>query len=241
LNEARQAFERALEIDPRSNDARIGLAMVLASAVGMGISAGSAAQDLPRAEQLAAEAIESDPNSSKAHEAMGRVRSNQKDRLREAQAEFETALSLNRANTNAVRQLGWISLHLGEPEACIAQGEKGLRLSGHDPSAWPFLAQLGLCNLAANHVDVATDWLIKARATAPQVWWIAFNLAGALGLRGDLDGGRVALAESLKLKPEINSIGQYLARKSWYSSSQELPIENRTLLEGLRRLGFPES
>jgi hypothetical protein len=50
------------------------------------------------------------------------------------------------------------------------------------------------------------------------------NLAGALGLKGDLDGGRAALAESPKLKPEINSIAQYLARKPWYSSPQELPL-----------------
>jgi TolB-like protein/class 3 adenylate cyclase len=47
LKEARLAFERALEIDPRSNDARIGLARALAIAVT--IAAGSVSQDLPRA------------------------------------------------------------------------------------------------------------------------------------------------------------------------------------------------
>jgi TolB-like protein/class 3 adenylate cyclase/Flp pilus assembly protein TadD len=241
LKEARLPFERALEIDPRSNDARIGLANTLAVAVGLGTAGGSASQDIPRAEQLAAEAIERDPNSSKAHEALGRLRLTQKGRLREAQAEFETALSLDRNNTNAVRQLGWASLHLGEPETCIAQGEKGLRLSPRDPSEWAFLAQLGVCHLFLNHDDLATDYLMKARAVAPQVWWIHFNLAGALGLKGDLEGGRAAFTESLKLKPEINSIAQYLARKPWYSSPEELPIEDHTLLEGLRRLGFPES
>jgi adenylate cyclase len=122
---ARQAFERALEIDPQSNDARIGLAMDLAGTAS--IAAGSVSQDIARAEQLAAEAIERDPDSSRAHEAMGRVRLIQKNRLREAQIEFETALALDRSNTNAVRQLGWAAYNLGEPEACIAQGEKGLR------------------------------------------------------------------------------------------------------------------
>ena len=43
------------------------------------------------------------------------------------------------------------------------------------------------------------------------------------------------------MKPEINSIADYLALKPWYSSPEELPFEDRTLLEGLRRLGFPES
>jgi adenylate cyclase len=184
---ARQAFERALEIDPQSNEARIGLAMALAATAS--IAAGSLSQDIPRAEQLAAEAIERDPTSSRAHEAMGRVRLLQKNRLREAQIEFETALALDRSNINAVRQLGFAAFNLGEPEACIRQGEKGLRLSPRGPGAWNFLAQLGLCHLSANHVDVATDYLIKARAAAPQIWWLHLYLAGALGLKGDLDGG----------------------------------------------------
>ena len=129
----------------------------------MNIAAGSVSQDLPRAEQLAAEAIERDPESSKAHEAMGRVRLIQKNRLREAQIEFEKALSLDRNNLAALRNLGWSSLNLGEPEACIGQGEKGLRLSPHDPAVWSFLAQLGVCHLVLNHADLAADYLIKAR------------------------------------------------------------------------------
>jgi adenylate cyclase len=124
-----------------------------------------------------------------------------KNRLREAQIEFETALALDRSNLDAVRRLGWAAFNLGEPEAYVPHGEKGLRLSPHDPTAWSFLAQLGVCHLVLNHVDVATDYLIKARATAPQNWWIPFYLAGALGLKGDLDGGeggacRIAQAET---------------------------------------------
>jgi adenylate cyclase len=190
---------------------------------------------------LAAEAIEQDPESSMAHEAMGLVRLRQKNRLGEAQIELVTALAIDRNNVVAVKTLGWVLLHVGEPEACIAQAEKFLRLSPRDPSVWDAYAQLGVCHLFLNHTDLATDHLMKARAANPQVWWIPFNLAGALALKGDLVGGRAPLAESLKLKPEINSIAQYLARKPWYSSPSELPIEDHTLLEGLRRLGFPES
>ena len=162
MKEARQAFERALEIDPRSNDARVGLAKALGEAVTS--AAGSASQDIPRAEQLLVEAIERDPNSSLAHEAMGTVRLRQKNRLREAQIELETALALDRNNISAVRQLGWASANLGEPEACIAQGEKGLRLNPRDPMIWATYAQLGICHLFLKHVDLATDYLIKARA-----------------------------------------------------------------------------
>src|SRR5262249_23736646 len=117
LTEARQAFERALEIDPRSNEAKIGLAMALAA--GVTNAAGSASQDLPRAEQLAREAVERDPNSADAHVAMGWVRQRQKNRLREAQTEFETALTLNPNHLGAIRSPGWTSANLGEPQACL--------------------------------------------------------------------------------------------------------------------------
>jgi len=63
---------------------------------------------------------------------------------------------------------------------------------------------------------------------------------GALGLKGDLDGARAALAESLKLRPEINSITQYHLLKTWYSDPKSLALEDKTLREGLRRIGFPE-
>jgi adenylate cyclase len=159
LKEARQAFERALEIDPRSNDARIGLAKTLLGAVTD--APGFVSQDLSRSEQLLIEAIERDPSSSRAHEEMGRVRLRQKNRLREAQIELETALALDRNNLGAARQLGWASANLGEPEACIAQGEKGLRLSPRDPFLWNSHAQLGNCHLFLNHVDLAADYLIR--------------------------------------------------------------------------------
>ncbi len=35
----------------------------------------------------------------------------------------------------------------------------------------------------------------------------SYGLAGALALKGDIDGAKAALAESLKLKPEVNLAG----------------------------------
>jgi hypothetical protein len=65
-------------------------------------------------------------------------------------------------------------------------------------------------------------------------------LAAALGLKGDLDGARTALAESLELKPEINSIAQFYLRKGWYNDPKLRTIDDKTLNEGLRRIGFPD-
>ena len=86
--------------------------------------------------------------------------------FREAQIELETALALDRNNLGAINQLGWASANLGEPEACIAYGEKRLRLSPRDPGGWSSYAQLGNCHLYLNHADLSADYLIKARAAA---------------------------------------------------------------------------
>jgi TolB-like protein/class 3 adenylate cyclase/Flp pilus assembly protein TadD len=238
LQKAKQLFERALEIDPLSIDARIGLARALVMGVG-GAGSGYGPQDLARAEQLALEAIERDAKRSMAHGVMGHVRRMQ-HRFREAQIELETALALDPNNYDAVLQLGWSFINLGEPDTAIVQAEKALRLSPRDPGTWGSYAMLGWSYLNLNQVDQAIDYLIKSRAANPRVWFVHYALAGALGLKGDLDAGRAALAESLKLKPEVNSITQYHLVKTWYSAPKALALEDKTLSEGLRRIGFPE-
>lgn len=115
LQAAQQAFERALEIDARSIDARIGIGLVLAANVGSGFS-GSVAADKQRAEQLLVEAIERDPNRSMAHAAMGLLREKQ-DRQAEAQIEYQTAVALDPNNAWAVRQLGKTFMLTGQPDA----------------------------------------------------------------------------------------------------------------------------
>ena len=206
-----------------------------------GYSISDAEANLARAEQLASEAVERDPNSSLAHYTMGSLRRLQKNRLREAQIEFEKALALDPNNYVALRQIGWTFSNLGEPEACLAGAERQLRLSPKDPTVWENHSQLGVCHLQLNHADLAVENLIKARTENPRVpWWLHYWLAGALGLKGDLVAGRAELAEAVKQKPEITSIEQYYLRKGWYSSPEGSAVEDRTLNEGLRRLGFPE-
>jgi len=140
-----------------------------------------------------------------AHYAMGMLRRVQ-NRLADAQIEFETAVGLDRNNARAFYQLGVTLLWLGQPQAGIPYIEKAVRLNPHDPNRANFYASLGMCHLVLDHVDEAIDLLRKARAENPRFWFIHFWLAGALGLKGDLDEARIALADSLRLKPEMNSL-----------------------------------
>jgi adenylate cyclase len=98
--------------------------------------------------------------------------------------------------------------------------------------------------MLSNHVDEAIDLFIKGRNANPRVWNSPFALAGALGLKGDLDAAKAALAESLKLKPEVNSMAQWYAYVPFASktnSPQFWARQDKTFGEGMRRIGFPEN
>jgi hypothetical protein len=73
--------------------------------------------------------------------------------------------------------------------------------------------------IGLEHVDEAIDLFIKARTANPRVWMFSYELAGALGFKGDLEGGKAALKESLKLKPEMSSLAQWYAVLPWTSKT----------------------
>ena len=65
-------------------------------------------------------------------------------------------------------------------------------------------------------------------------------LAGALSLHGDLDEARASLAESLRLKPEIDSLARLYALSPWNTNPHYWALAERTLHIGLRQAGFPD-
>ena len=82
----------------------------------------------------------------------------------------------------------------------------------------------------------------KARALNPGIWYTHILLAGALGLRGDIDEAKSEIAETLKLKPDANSIARLRAINvtQGFGSPQIQALRDKTIYPGLRRAGFPE-
>ena len=240
-SEAQRAFERALAIEPRLVDAQVGLARVLTVRLVGNFetrSLGTTENDSHRAEQLLLEAIESDPNHSTARSTMGQLRRVQ-NRLAEAQIELETAIALG-ANDHFVHsQYAWTLLLLGEPQAAAEEGENAVRVSPRDPTLWGAYLILGWCRLLLNQAEPAIDLLIKSRAANPRSWVTHFGLAAALGLKGDLDGAKTVLAESLKLNPEVDSLARFRAYRPW-GNSEYWQLFEKTAAAGLRRAGFPD-
>jgi len=238
--ETLREFERALAVGPSSIDAKLGIARVLVGILGDGLS-NSAQQDQARVGQLLDEVLELDPNRSLAHAALGVLRRCE-GRMVEAQAELEAAVALDRNDAWAVRQLGQTVNASGQPEVAIPYLEEAIRLNPRDPAIGNLYANLGRSHLFLGRTDEAIHFQRKARTENPRLWGIRLWLAGALGLKGDIDEARAEIAEALKLKPEVNSVASWRAigATMGYRDPRFQALMEKTVYTGLRRAGFPD-
>ena len=238
LREAQQSFAQALQIDPRSIDAKLGIAGILNTKYINGFS-DSPQQDQATAEKLLHEVLDRDPDRADAHAGMGIVL-RLRGQLTESKSELETALQLDPNNVTAHRQLGFTLFFLGQPAAAIVEGEDALRRSPRDPVLWGVYQLLGYCRLYLGQFDQAVDFLVKSRAANPWNTSTHLFLAAALAMNSDLDAGKAALQEALKLDPKINSIEFFRQHGPCTASPKCGAAREKTLFAGLRRLGFPE-
>src|SRR6266851_6207625 len=128
----------------------------------------------------------SEPNSSLLHQILGELRRSQ-NRLTESRIELETVVALDRNNIFALRNLGATLMISGQPEAAIPYIEKAMVLDPRGNNSNISYLNLGKCHLLLGHVNEAIEFLNKSRAANPRYWSTHLWLAGAFGLRGDLD------------------------------------------------------
>jgi TolB-like protein/class 3 adenylate cyclase/cytochrome c-type biogenesis protein CcmH/NrfG len=178
--EALSLFEQALKLDPRSIDAKVGIASILTADILDGYSS-SIQQDEERAQTLLLEALEADPDRSLTHTWLGILRRGQ-HRWGDARSELEMAKALDRNNSRAIRHIGMLLEFTGQPEAAIPYLEKRLRLNPRE-GAGLGLQLLGAAYLFIGQVDRAVDLHRKAISENPKIFWFHLWLAGALGLK----------------------------------------------------------
>jgi TolB-like protein/class 3 adenylate cyclase/Tfp pilus assembly protein PilF len=235
---AKDEFERALAIEPNSYDAKLGIAAVLVVDLANGTSDRPPA-DEARAEALLAELLARDPNRAQLHDTRALLRRYQ-NRLPESRLEWERAIELDPNDAIAYGQLGVTLIYLGEPAAAIPLEEKRIRLNPNDPNIALAYWSIGLAHLLQGQLDPAVEWLTRARTANPQVYYFYLDLAAAQALKGDLPDARAALAEALKLRPEINSMKAQLARWAYANNPAYRLMAEKTIDVGLRKAGMPE-
>jgi len=239
FDEALQLNQRALEIDPESVFAKDNLASILVGKLSNGLST-SVEQDETQAEQLFREVLEHDPHDARAHIGIGILRRVQK-RLAESKVELEAGVRLDRNNHMGYRNLGITLMQMGKPAEAIPYIEKSIRVNPLDPNIGTGYFVLGLCHFFIGDLDTAIELLTKARAAAPRAYGIRLTLAGAFGLRGDLDEAKAEIAEAGKLKPDVNSLAAWRAAAPGITNPAEWAVREKTINTGLRRAGFPDN
>jgi adenylate cyclase len=236
-DEARQLFERALKIEPNSYEAKLGVASILV--INLSNGSDQPEEDEAEAEKLLGELRARDPNRSQLHSMIALLRRYQ-NRLPESRIEYERAIELDPNNAAAIGQLGVTLIYLGDPAAAIPLEEKRIKLNPNDPNIALAYWSLGLAHLLQGQIAEAVDWLTKARAANPHIYYIDLDLAAALALNGDLAGAHEALAASLKLRPEINSMVRQRARWAYSNNPAYRVLAEKTVDVGLRKAGMPE-
>ena len=248
LLEAQTAFERALELDPQSVNAKIGLATVLTEFVVnvrqhvVNDTTISPAQDIARADQLLTEVMAHGTESARAYFAIGRLRRIQ-GRLIESRMELTKGLALDRNNQGVVLQLGITTMMLGQPEAALPYFDKAIKINGGHANEFYFTYWMGQCYLLLGRNDESIESLREAHTAKPEMAGASLLLAAALGLQGDLEAAKAALSDALKLKPKWNTMAQLSAGIGavfWAPSPEFVALRKKTIDVGLIRAGLRE-
>jgi TolB-like protein/class 3 adenylate cyclase/cytochrome c-type biogenesis protein CcmH/NrfG len=236
LREARQYFEKALELDERREQALVGLAETHIFEIGMMWS-----KDVPGQLNLAIEAIakalDISPKYARAH-YLHAITLRMKRKYDAALAALDHALDLDRNLAPAEAQRSLVLTYMGRPDEALAPIVKAFRLSPRDFNLSNWLSILGVAHLQLDNINAAIEAFLKAIAANSKLAQNHFLLAAAYEIVGRREEALVALAEFLKLRPSAT-----LSRlREQYAGSDAPRFLDfvRRLYAALRALGLPE-
>jgi len=243
-SEAISLFERALELNPGSDEAQGQLATALASRVVDRMS-DSAAADIERAKGLVAQVLAASPHNPIAHLAKAQVLQTE-HRFEEAIPEYETVIALNRNVVPAYRNLGACKFWTGSIAETIALVEQAIRLSPRDPQLGVMYMQLGRAHLLQSRIDEAIVWFEKARSDDAGSSAVHAYLASAYALKGDSDRASAEFAEARRLAADnryssfarLRAVG--FTGSGYWGVPKIRALHEATYFAGLRKAGLPE-
>ncbi|GAB5495050.1 MAG: hypothetical protein Phyf2KO_01300 [Phycisphaerales bacterium] len=169
LREALDEFERAVELDPRSVDARIGIGDVYKEE-----------GDLPRAERWYGQAAQVGPDVFEAQYAHGLVLQLMQ-RFREAIRAYLRALQIDPRNFDANMNVALAFVQVGEPQQGLPYAVRAVRLN---PESGPANYNLGVVySSVGRHDDAITSYRRASEymGTSPQILMGIADSESALG------------------------------------------------------------
>ena len=231
--QARELFERAIDLDPGFAQPHSGLAMWwMLEAMNAELRGASSGADLfERAIECGRRAVRV-ADSSRAHSVLGLVLGMAR-RYDEGQEEAERALALNPSDARAYLTIGAIHNHRGRAEEAMEALEQCRRLDPVGSHIVQF--HLGIAHQKLRNFDAAIAAYRAALAIAPFFYICHFHLAVLYLERGEREAARREVEVGLERSPDF-SIQGFL---------RMVPADDPVTLEGFtaafRELGVPES
>ena len=235
LMQARSFFERALELDPDSVEALVGIAAVDAASAGI-VLADDPDLRLAAAEAALIKALSLAPQNALAHMYLGAVQQCSK-RAAQAIAEFQHALALDRNLAEAHACIGIAKTFVGRAAETEAHVHEALRLSPRDEGAHRWMSWVGVAKLHLGADVEAVVWLRRCLDANPNFPLANCLLAAALALLGKLDEARAAAKAGLALDPTFNI---RRLKSIPISDDPNFRAGGRRITQGMRTAGVPE-
>jgi adenylate cyclase len=198
--QARQLFEKALELDPQYALAYVGLGLTY-SYDGFNRWNPDPMQSFERAIELAQRAITLDSSLSQPHLLLSRVYV-QKKQYEQAIAEAQRAVALDPNDADGYRSLGDALISAGRPKEAIELAEQAIRLSPRYP--FYHLLTLGRAYRLTGRCAAAIAPLKKGVTFNPNFFPAHFNLAICYAELGREDEARAEVTEMLRLEPNFS-------------------------------------
>jgi tetratricopeptide (TPR) repeat protein len=229
---ARSFFERAAELDPHFADPFVGVAMTHYSDLGFQWSESpeQAIRDLVAA---AERSVALDDKSANASFALGLAHM-LRAQPGEAVPAFELAIELNPSLAPAYNYLGFTLAQLRRPDEGMANVEKAMRLSPHDPAMFAFLHTMALGHFAAERYEEAIGWAKRSLQRRPHYPLAYCVLAASYARLARLDEARTAVEELLCRHPQFSLAGITVR----YAGGDPDFLDR--YLDGLRKAGLKE-
>ncbi len=223
--EARQLFERAIELDPSYAAAYAGLALTA-----LHEWFGGSRKTLDQAYELALKAQSLEPSLPAVYEALGNV-SLFRRKHEEAVAAARQWVRVEPGNADAYANLAGAKHFSGEHAEVIPLVEKAIRLNPFYP--FYYVLYRGQALLAMERYEEAIEAIDRSVSRNPDALPPHLYRASCLAHLGREADARAALAEVRRMVPEISA--DWVKRFFAYKDT----IDLERLVTGLRRAGLP--
>jgi adenylate cyclase len=196
--QARQMFEKAIELDPQYAGAYAGLG---ATYWIEWLSQWSAdPQNLAHAEEMLQQAIILDESLPRAHANLSLLKMFQKQ-YAQATTEIERALALDPNSAIGYSHLAYVLMSVGRTEEAVDAAKKAVRL---DPRQGLQLKALGEAYYHAGQYEEAIPVLKKVLTSSPTHWLAYLGLAVSYSELGQEEEARAAGTEMLRIVPQFS-------------------------------------